>query len=255
MAKAILYDSTLCVGCRECEAACARKWGLPYNEKIAAEEEISEHKLTAVQTFGERFSRRLCMHCVEPTCVSACPVAALQKSTLGAVVYEEPRCIGCRYCMLACPFQVPSYEWNRRLPRIKKCDFCHQRQLEGKVTACSEACPTGATITGERDALIAEARKRLAEKPAEYHQKIYGVEEVGGTSVLYLSAVPFDQIGLKTNLPTEALPVLTWRALSAVPSVAVVGGTLLGGIYWITHRREEVAAAEGGYRPPKGGRP
>jgi formate dehydrogenase iron-sulfur subunit len=255
MAKALLYDSTLCVGCRECEGACSKKWGLPYNEKIAQQENISAHKLTAVQTFGERFSRRLCMHCVEPTCVSVCPVGALQKTTLGAVIYDEPRCIGCRYCMLACPFQVPSYEWNERLPRIKKCNLCHERQVVGKVTACSEICPTNATITGEREALIAEARKRLAQKPTEYYQRIYGVREVGGTSVLYISAVPFEQIGLKTNLPQEALPALTWRALSLVPNVATLGGALLGGVYWITHRREEVAAAEGRGRSPRGGRP
>jgi formate dehydrogenase iron-sulfur subunit len=156
--------------------------------------------------------------------------------------------------MLACPFQVPSYEWNERLPRIKKCNLCHERQVVGKVTACSEICPTGATITGEREALIAEARKRLAEKPTEYYQRIYGVREVGGTSVLYISAVPFEQIGLKTNLPQEALPALTWRALSLVPNVATVGGVLLGGVYWITHRREEVAAVEGRGRSPRGGR-
>jgi formate dehydrogenase iron-sulfur subunit len=254
MSKALLYDSTLCVGCRECEGACAKKWGLPYNENIAKQEQISEHKLTAVQTFGERFSRRLCMHCAEPTCVSVCPVGALQKTSLGAVIYEEPRCIGCRYCMLACPFQVPSYEWNERLPRIKKCNLCYERQVVGKVTACSEICPTGATITGDREALIAEARKRLSEKPTEYFQQIYGVQEVGGISVLFISAVPFEQIGLNTKLPQEALPALTWRALSVVPNVVTVGGALLGGVYWITHRREEVAAAEGRPGAPKGGR-
>ncbi len=194
------------------------------------------------------------MHCVEPTCASVCPVGALQKTPLGAVIYEEPRCIGCRYCMLACPFQVPSYEWAQRLPRVKKCNLCYERQVAGKVTACSEACPTGATITGDRDALIAEARRRLSERPTGYYQRIYGVAEVGGTSVLFISAVPFGQIGLKTNLPKEALPALTWRALSLVPNVATVGGVLLGGVYWITHRRDEVAAAEERGRSSKGGR-
>jgi formate dehydrogenase iron-sulfur subunit len=242
MASAILYDSTLCVGCRLCEDACAKKSGLPYDETIAKEERLSYRKLTAVQTFGERYSRRICMHCVEPTCVSVCPVGAFQKTALGPVIYEEPRCIGCRYCMLACPFQVPTYEWNSRLPKVKKCDMCRERQQAGKVTACSEACPTGATITGNRDALIAEAGKRLAAKPKEYYNRIYGLKEAGGTSVLFLSAVPFEQIGLRTGLPQEALPVLTWRALSAVPDVATMGSVLLGGVWWITHRREEVAA-------------
>lgn len=252
MARAVLYDSTLCVGCRECEGACAKRWGLPYDETIARQEKLSDHKLTTIQTFGERYSRKMCMHCADPACVSVCPVGALQKTKLGPVVYDQDKCMGCRYCMMACPFQVPVYEWSKRLPKVKKCDMCFDRQRQGKVTACTEACPTGATICGERDALIAEAKKRLAEKPGEYYNRIYGVEEVGGTSTLYLSAVPFEQIGLRTNLPTEPLPRLTWNVLSHVPDVVGLGGVLLGGVYWITHRREEVAAAEGGERRTKG---
>ena len=243
--KAILYDSTLCIGCRLCEAACAEKWGLPYDDAIAAEEKLSERKLTTIVTRGGRFIRRMCMHCAEPTCASVCPVGALQKTSLGPVVYDEDRCIGCRYCMLACPFQVPVYEWNQRLPRVKKCDLCVDRQRAGQATACSEACPTGATITGERDELIAEARRRIDENPGQYYDHIYGFEEVGGTAVLFLAAVPFEELGQRTHLPTEPLPVLTWRALSLVPDIVGVGMVLLGGVWWITHRREEVAAAEG----------
>jgi formate dehydrogenase iron-sulfur subunit len=152
--------------------------------------------------------------------------------------------MGCRYCMAACPFQVPAYEWNARIPRVKKCDECHERQIKGQPTACTEACPTGATACGERDAMIAEARKRLAEKPTEYHQAIYGLTDVGGTSVLILAAVPFDQLGLRVDLPKEPLPALTWKVLSHIPDIVALGSVLLGGIWWITHRREEVAAAE-----------
>lgn len=249
MSKAILFDSTLCVGCRACEEGCAKKWGNPYDEKIAKQEKLSAQKLTAVQTFGERYARRLCMHCADPACVSVCPVAALQKTALGPVTYDEDRCMGCRYCMAACPFQVPSYEWDSRLPRVKKCDMCYERQSKGLPTACTEACPVGATVCGERDELIAEARKRIAEKPSEYYNKIYGLRDVGGTSVLYLSAVPFEQIGLKTNLPQEPLPQLTWNALSKVPDVVTMGSVLLGGIYWLRHRKDEVEEIEGPYRP------
>jgi formate dehydrogenase iron-sulfur subunit len=244
MSKAVLYDSTLCIGCRACEQACAERWSLPYNEKIGAEEQVSAHKLTTIRTHGDKYSRKLCMHCAEPTCVSVCPVGALRKTALGPVVYDQSKCMGCRYCLTACPFQVPVYEWSSRLPRVRKCDMCYDRQVAGKPTACSEACPVGATITGDRDALIAQAKKRLADKPGQYYQHIYGLQEVGGTSVLFLSAVPFDQLGLRTDLPKDALPVRTWAALSHVPDVVSIGAVLMGGVYWITHRREEVAKAE-----------
>jgi formate dehydrogenase iron-sulfur subunit len=245
MAKAILYDSTLCVGCRACEGACAERWGLPYNDRIAAEEKISAHKLTAIETHEDKYSRRLCMHCVQPACASVCPVGAIQKTALGPVVYDPEKCIGCRYCLQACAFQVPSYEWEKQLPRMRKCDMCFDRQSRGEATACAAACPTGATQCGDREALMAEARRRIAEKPADYNGKVYGFQEAGGTSVFYLSAVPFEQIGLRTNVPHESLPELTWRVLELVPDVVSTGGVLLGGIWWITNRRAEVAKAEG----------
>lgn len=246
MARAILYDSTLCVGCRECEKACSEGKKLAYNDKIAAEESTSAHKLTAVRTHGERFSRKLCMHCVDPACASVCPVAALEKSKTGPVVYHQERCMGCRYCMVACVYQVPTYEWGARLPLVRKCDMCADRTAADAVTRCSEACPTEATITGDRDQLIQVAQKRLAEKPGEYHPRIYGIQEVGGTSVFVLSAVPFEQIGYPVNVVNTSLPAYTWNALQYVPDVAGIGSVLLGGIYWISHRRDEVARAEGG---------
>ena len=126
--------------------------------------------------------------------------------------------------------------------------MCSERQLQGKATACSEACPVGATKTGDRDALVAEARQRIAEKPEQYYDRIYGVQEVGGTSVLYLSAVPFAQIGLRTNVPAEPLPETTWRVLELLPDVVSTGAVLLGGIWWVSNRREEVAKAEGRHK-------
>ena len=245
MGLGILYDSTLCIGCRECEKACAARWKLPYNDNIAAEEQISAHKLTAIQTHGDHFTRRLCMHCNEPACASVCPVSALHKTALGPVVYDETRCIGCRYCMLACPFGVPKYEWGKVLPRVRKCDMCADRLAAGKMTACAEACPTGATKFGERDELIAEAKQRLHDNPGKYVNHIYGLDEVGGTSVLLLSSVPFEEFGYRTDLVREPLPLFTFRVLSRIPDLVGLGGVLLGGIWWITNRRTAVAAAEG----------
>lgn len=246
MSRAILYDSTLCIGCRACEAACAARWGLPYDDRVAAEEVLSAHKLTAVETHGDKFCRRLCMNCVQPSCASVCPVGALQKTALGPVVYDASKCIGCRYCMQACPFQVPTYEWSAMAPKVRKCDMCYARQSQGKATACAEACPVGATVNGGREELIAEARRRLAEKPGQYYQRVYGITEAGGTSVFYVSAVPFEQIGLRTGVPQSALPETTQAVMELLPDVVSTGTVLLGGIWWITNRRAEVAKKEGG---------
>lgn len=244
MSRAILYDANLCVGCRQCEAACAERNNLPYDDTIAAEEHTSAHKLTALLSRGEQYMRKMCMHCEDPTCASVCPVAALQKTPGGPVVYHADRCMGCRYCMVACPFGVPKYEWNALLPVVRKCDMCADRQAAGQPTACVEICPTGATIVGERDELIEEARKRIADDPDLYQDRIYGLEEVGGTSVLLLSGLDFSQFGYRTDMRDEPLPYLTYRVLSRIPDLVVLGGVMLGGIWWITNRREEVATAE-----------
>jgi formate dehydrogenase iron-sulfur subunit len=245
MSKGILYDSTLCIGCKACEQACAERNKLPYDNKIAAEQVQSAHKFTVVMSKDDKFMRRLCMHCDDPTCASVCPVAALRKTKEGPVIYDEVRCMGCRYCMAACPFGVPKYEWSKALPAVRKCDMCADRVKAGKMTACAEACPTGATTFGERDELIAEARKRQRENPGKYVNHIYGVDEVGGTSVLMLSAVPFEEFGFRTDLVKEPLPLLTFRVLSRIPDIVALGGVALGGVYWITKRRADVAAAEG----------
>ena len=245
MSKAILYDATLCIGCKACEQGCAERNKLPYSDAVAAEAVQSAHKYTVVLTKGDKFMRRLCMHCEDPTCASVCPVGALRKTKDGPVIYEEVRCMGCRYCVAACPFGVPKYEWEKALPQVRKCDMCADRLLAGKMTACAEACPTGATKFGEREELIAEAKKRLHENPGNYVNRIYGLEEVGGTSVLLLSSVPFEDFGYRTDLVREPLPLFTFRVLSRIPDLVALGGVLLGGVWWITNRRAEVATAEG----------
>jgi len=161
MSKALLYDSTLCIGCKQCEQACATQNNLLYNDSVAAEEIQSAHKLTAVLTHGDKFMRRLCMHCENPACASVCPVGAFHKTKEGPVVYDVWKCIGCRYCMAACPFSTPKYEWGSLNPRIRKCTMCPDRVKAGQQTAGAEICPTGATKFGERDDLIREAQDRL----------------------------------------------------------------------------------------------
>lgn len=238
--KAMLIDITLCIGCNSCQAACKQANNLPEGD----EQKLSATAYTALEEHDGVFVRRMCQHCESPTCVSVCPVGALEKTPEGPVVYDESKCIGCRYCMQACPFQVPRYQWGSTYPRIQKCVFCHDRISKGLPTACSEACPTGATKFGDRDELIAEALRRIGAEPTKYVNKIYGQNEVGGTSILYISSIPFEQLGFKTQLQATALPSLTWNALSKVPGVVSVGGVLLAGIWWITNRRIEVQRYE-----------
>jgi len=245
MSKALLYDATLCIGCKQCEQACATKNNLPYDEAIAGEQYQSAHKFTAVMVREDKFMRKICMNCADPACASVCPVGALRKTPDGPVIYEESRCMGCRYCMVACPFGVPKYEWAKLTPRVQKCTMCADRVAAGLPTACAEACPTGATKFGERDDLIAQAQQRLRDNPGQYVPHIYGLTEVGGTSVLLLSSVAFETFGYRTDLTRDPLPLLTYRVLSRIPDFVPLGGMMLGGIWWITHRREEVAAAEG----------
>jgi len=246
MSKALLYDATLCIGCKQCEQGCAEENKLPYNDKIAAEAAQSEHKFTAVLTKGDKFMRRLCMNCEDPACASVCPVVALRKTPGGPVIYEASRCMGCRYCMVACPFGVPKYEWGSVNPKVQKCTMCGvNRVSQGKPTACAEICPTGATKFGDREELVAEAKKRIADNRSNYVNHIYGLQEVGGTSVLLLSSVDFAEFGYPTGLPEDPLPMRTFKVLSRIPDFVPLGGIMLGGVWWITHRREEVAAAEG----------
>lgn len=245
-ARALLVDITRCVGCRACATACKESHGLPGDGE---ESELDATTYTVLlDKGGERYVRRLCMHCEDPSCASACPVGAFRKSPLGPVTYDASRCLGCRYCMLACPFGVPRYEWSSVVPAVRKCDMCASRLAEGGLPACAEACPAEATVAGTRAELLAEAHRRIAENPGAYHPHVYGESEAGGTSVLFLSPVPFEELGF-ARVGSEPLPNLTWASLQKVPAVVGVGGMALAAIYWITHRRDEVAAAEGAGAP------
>lgn len=240
--KALLIDITKCVGCGACSRACAEANQLPVEEAS----ELSATHYTVVKSYNhdQTYVRRLCMHCNQPTCVSACLVGAFTKTDTGAVLYDESKCIGCRYCMQACPFEVPRYEWGSLVPRIQKCKMCYERVVAGGQTACAEACQFGATTFGDRDELVREARRRINENPGEYIDYIYGLTEAGGTSVLYISNVPFEQLGFPMNVPKEPIPDLSWRVLSQIPKYSVAAGVVLFGIHWITARRAEVARFE-----------
>jgi len=239
--KAMLMDLTLCIGCNACQGGCKEENQLPPGD----EQSLSLTAFTALSEHNGIFVRHLCQHCEVPTCVSVCPVGALTKTEAGPVAYDGEKCIGCRYCLQACPFHVPRYEWSSTRPRIRKCNFCAARLQRGLGTACAQACPTGATSFGGRDALLREAARRIEARPGSYVPRIYGREDIGGTSMLYLSPVPFEQLGFDTRLGKTPMPLLTMSALSKAPNVITVGGVMLTGVWWITNRRAEVAAKEG----------
>lgn len=241
MSHALLLDTTRCIGCGACSAACKEQNSLP----LEIDDVTTAYTYTVVEKRAGVNVRRMCMHCLNPTCVSVCPVGAMRKTPEGPVLYDAARCIGCRYCIQACPFDVPKYQWDKPIPVVGKCVMCAPRLAAGQPTACASVCPTGATTFGQRDELVRVARERMAAEPSRYVNHIYGLDDAGGTSVLLLSGVPFAQLGLRDNLPKQPLGQLTWAVLSHVPDIVTLGGALLYGIYWITRRREYVQRIEG----------
>ncbi|MBN2357765.1 4Fe-4S dicluster domain-containing protein [candidate division KSB1 bacterium] len=235
MKAAILTDLTKCIGCEACVLACKE---INDNPKHTDTHILSAQTWSALEHRKGVNIRRHCMHCLEPACVSACPVLALVKTESGAVVYDADACMGCRYCMIACPFGIPKYEWDRTVPRVQKCILCYEKALQkGEQPACTKACPTGATIFGDRDELIKVAKHSIDAEPEKYHPHIYGIKEAGGTSVLYLSPVPFSELGFARLSQDDPYPRLTWNVLSKIPNIVGTGGVLLFGIWWIINRR------------------
>jgi len=209
----MLYDNTRCVGCKSCEVACKRANGMPVETDAAgiydAPRDLSEKTLNIIKLYkgpdGLAYVKRQCMHCADPSCVSGCPTSALNKDPkTGIVTYEPDACCGCRYCQMNCPFNIPKFEFNDFYGQIKKCELCRTTNLASKgQPACTEACPNNAVVFGTVEHLLEEARRRLKESPGLYVNRIYGEKEGGGTSVLYLSKVPFDKLGLP-DLPEHS---------------------------------------------------
>ena len=233
----ILYDSTRCAGCQTCESACAEANGLP--EPVGSIEagvvrDTDESHRTVVNAYnstkGEAYVKKQCMHCNEPACTAACLTQAMYKTEEGAVIWRGDKCMGCRYCMVSCPFDIPKFEYHSANPKIEKCNMCFPRLSEGKIPACVENCPAEALIFGKRRDLIKEARKRINDNPDQYEDHIYGEHEAGGTGFLYLSAVPFNELGFSTTLQTESYPSLSKGFLYSVPTIFVLWPAMLLGL-------------------------
>jgi len=252
----VLVDTTVCIGCRRCEWACKEAHHME-NQPVATYDDRSVLKssrrpdskaLTVVNEYENPKDRFLpidvkvqCMHCDKPACVSACIVSAFKKKENGAVVWDGSKCIGCRYCMVACPFQIPAYDYDKAIePEVRKCDFCYDRLIKDKLPACVEICPAEAITFGKRIDLVGVARNKIKLYPDRYKNHVFGESEVGGTSWLYLANKDFAQLGFPKlgNSTAPGVSESIQHGLFAyfVPPVALYA--LLGGVMWLNKRKE-----------------
>jgi Fe-S-cluster-containing dehydrogenase component len=244
-AVGMLYDSTKCIGCKACVVACREANALqPEGALHDRQTELSCKTKNVIKLYKDdanpqvsAFMKQQCMHCIDPGCVSACMIGAFKKREGGRITWDGDKCVGCRYCQVACPFGIPKFEWDKNNPKIVKCELCNVRADRPdaapgtSVPACTEVCPAKAVIFGNCNDLMAEAKRRIAEKPSLYQPKVYGETDAGGTQVIYLSAVPFENLGLpkldETSIPYRsetlqhgvyqgmATPVVLYAALAA----------------------------------------
>jgi formate dehydrogenase iron-sulfur subunit len=233
----VLYDSTRCGGCQSCEILCAETNGLPVpleTMQVGVVRKTDESHRTVVNAFntskGEVYLKKQCMHCNEPACTAACLTQAMFKTKEGAVIWRGDKCMGCRYCMVSCPFDIPKFEYHSANPKIEKCSMCYRRLKEGKIPACVENCPAEAMVFGPRRDLLKEARKRINDNPEQYVDHIYGEHEAGGTGFLYLAGVPFNELGMNTLIQKESYPGLSKGFLYSVPTIFVLWPAILLGI-------------------------
>jgi formate dehydrogenase iron-sulfur subunit len=243
---AILIDVTKCVGCELCAQACVETNGLNQSranvDRVTSPDGLSADRLSTVLKVSDgHFAKKSCMHCLEPSCVSACLVGGITKRPDGPVVYDPSKCIGCRYCMLACPFHIPRYEWHERNPYMKKCAMCFSRIDSGQLPACVEACPNKALIFGERSELLKQAHDTIAKMPSRYQDHVWGEEEFGGTSVLYISDVDLEKLNWP-HFEATSIPSLTVSLIEKTPFIGLGVATCLLGLSWIIKRRMQLSA-------------
>jgi len=257
--RGVLSDNTLCIGCRKCEEACNRVNEHPAPEQPFDDLSVFERQrrttntaFTVVNRYQPGpdpkhtvFRKVQCNHCLEPACAAVCFVKAFKKTPSGAVVYDASVCVGCRYCLMACPFGIPTYEYEEAFsPRVQKCTLCYPRITEGLLPGCVEVCPTGALVYGKRRDLIKIARRRIEANPDRYIDHIYGETEMGGTSWLYLSGTPFGAIGQREDLGPKPALEFTAGALSAVPMVIGLWPVFLVGAYAMSRRNAKTHQAD-----------
>jgi Fe-S-cluster-containing dehydrogenase component len=258
-AVGLLFDTTLCIGCKSCVVACREANGLEVDPGWSgglyqAPVDLNERTKNIIKLYDDgsqrSYMKMQCMHCVDPACANACMLGAYKKREYGIVTYDVDLCIGCRYCQVACPYGVPKFEWSKVAPKMVKCELCNHRIAEGRIPACAEVCPRGAVIYGKRADLLREAKDRLAQDPGKYIPKVYGETDGGGTQVLYLSHVPFEKLGLpaltETSTPTLQRSIQHGVYRGFIAPVVLYG--VLGAVMLRNRRTGQPDEAQGGER-------
>ena len=248
----ILVDTTRCVGCQSCTVACAETHDLPEPDLDALDEGLvrntSEKQWTLINRFEvddeEIYVKKQCMHCDQPACAAACPTKALLKTEEGPVIWRADKCMGCRFCMVSCPFEMPKFEYDSAIPKIQKCRMCFERLQEGEEPACVAECPEGALVFGKKRDLLDEAKSRIYNNPDDYVHEIYGEDVVGGTGYLYLAAVPFEKLGFRTDLGDTPYPEYTKNFLYSVPVVLTLWPAFLLALNNATKKDEDQSGKE-----------
>ena len=255
-ARGLLYDATLCIGCKACVTACKDANGLPADTAGPhglwdRPDDLNAKTKNIIKLYRSgdttSFVKRQCMHCVDPACVGACMMGALKKREYGIVSWDGSKCVGCRYCQIACPYNIPKFEWEMAgfyNPKIVKCELCRHRLAEGRDPACTEVCPRHAVIYGTREELLKEAHRRIAANPTLYQPNVYGEHDGGGTQVLYLSHVPFDKLGLPA-LGGESAAATTRKVQGTIYKGFVAPVALYGVLATIVSRNQRRAGEEG----------
>jgi formate dehydrogenase iron-sulfur subunit len=245
----ILFDTTQCKGCERCIKACIEVNGadpsVAARDRATTRDGLSAERLLAVRPVDQgRFTRLSCMHCEEPSCVAACLVGGLRKSPQGPVLYDPEKCIGCRYCMLACPFHVPRYEWDSTAPFMRKCSMCFERLERGRIPACVEACPNEVMQFGDREELLARAHEILRKKPDRYLSRVWGENEFGGTSILFISDVDLSAVGWPAE-SGASIPSLTDPLIHQTPFIGLSVALGCWGLSAIIARRNKLMGGGG----------
>jgi formate dehydrogenase iron-sulfur subunit len=242
---ALFVDITKCSGCEQCVTACVNANKLNIDKananRATVKDGLSANRLLSIIKIDRgRFARLSCMHCIDPSCVSACLVGGLSKTPEGPIIYDPDKCIGCRYCMLACPFHIPRYEWDKSTPFVKKCSLCYEELQHGGIPACVKTCPNNAILFGNRNNLLQHAHKVIESNNSTYINHIWGETEFGGTSVLYISDVDLGKMGWPDK-DTDAIPSLTEPLIKKTPFIGATVAGCLFGLNWIIKRRQELA--------------